>query len=373
MTETERVCELPVLPLRNIAFFPYNLMPFSVGRSESMAAIEAALASEEKTLAVVAQRQGDVEHPQQADLYAVGTKALIKQMGRESEEIGVILQGIERIELLEIKQKDSFLLSKCRSAPVQGKLGDEGEALRQEIFAAAEEFFSLAQAGPRTVDLRQLTAQIEDPMHLVYLLAMMLSLELEKAQKVLEANSPIEAMRLLHENLLHEVQIMELRKQIATQARSEIGREQREYYLRQQLGAIQKELGESSPEEAEIAELAKRIEEAGLPEDVAKEVNREISRLKRMPPSSSDYQVTRTYLDLVTDLPWNKQTDDILDLRTRGRFSTKTITVWRTSRRGSSNIWRYYGSIHTPTPPFCVLSDRRVWARRPLANRLPGR
>ncbi len=164
------------------------------------------------------------------------------------------------------------------------------------------------------LSIAQILSQFKDPLHKAYMLASMLSLDLEKEEQLLEANSRLAALRLMHEFLVHEVQIVELRQKIASQVQSEMSREQREYHLRQQLRAIQQELGEASGEQAEVDELRSRLEEAELPDDVRKEAERELSRLERLPAAAPDYQITRSYLELVLELPWNNLTQDNLDL-----------------------------------------------------------
>src|SRR5262249_51552034 len=152
------------------------------------------------------------------------------------------------------------------------------------------------------------------PLRLAYLLGSMLSLDVEKEQALLEAQTRAEALRLLHTYLSHEVQVLELRHKIASQAQTEMSREQRDYMLRQQLRAIQEELGEKTRKRADREDLRKRLAEATLPDEVRKEAERELSRLDRLPAAAPDYQVTRTYLELVLELPWRKSTADVLDL-----------------------------------------------------------
>ncbi len=168
---------------------------------------------------------------------------------------------------------------------------------------------------PTPIDIRQLAAQAGDPLRLTYLLASMLSLDSAKEQALLEAPTRVEALRLIHGYLSHEVQVLELRKKISSSVESEMTKQQREHMLRQQMQAIQDELGEKSPEKAEVDELRRRLAEADLPDEVRKEAERELTRLERMPAAAPDFQVTRTYLELVLELPWKKATEDVLDLK----------------------------------------------------------
>jgi ATP-dependent Lon protease len=168
--------------------------------------------------------------------------------------------------------------------------------------------------GPIPFTVQQLAAQAPDPLRLVYLIGSMLSLEVGKEQALLEAPTRLEALRLMHGYLSHEVQVLELRKKINSQVESELTKQQRDVLLRKQMQAIQEELGEQSPEKAEAQELRRRLAEADLPDEVRKEAERELNRLERLPPMAPDYQVLRTWLDLVLELPWTKATEDVIDL-----------------------------------------------------------
>lgn len=304
---------LPLLPLKNTILFPYVMLPVSVGRPTSMAAVEAALASEDKALCVFLQKDADVDQPQQSDLFTVGTKAVIKRMARSQDGIELVLQGTERVELIELQQPPPALKGVLKSAPVPDQEGTEVEALERELVDQAGRMQALIQPGAEG-NVAQLIAQLEGPMHLVYLLGAMVSLSADKAQALLEASTCVDAMRLLIEYLGHELQVLELQQQISSAAQTEMGRQQREYLLRQQLRAIQEELGESNPEQAETGQLRERLEQSELPEVVRKEVQRELSRLENLPAAAPDYQLTRTYVELVLELPWTKATDDKLDL-----------------------------------------------------------
>ena len=163
-------------------------------------------------------------------------------------------------------------------------------------------------------NIDQLAAQATDPLIMVFLIGSMLSLDVPKEQALLEVESRAEALRMLHGYLTHELQVLELRQKISSQAQNEMGREQKEYLLRQQLRAIQDELGEATPEKGDVQELRNRLLDADLPEDIHKEFERELSRMERLPSAAPDYQITRTYLEFVLELPWRKLTEDDLDL-----------------------------------------------------------
>jgi ATP-dependent Lon protease len=310
-----RIETLPLLPIKNMVIFPYLVTPLSVSRATSRAAIEAAAASEEKQIVIVAQRDGSIEEPQQNDLYTIGAKAIIRKMAKPRDEtIDLIVQGIERVAIIRVEQASSYLQARVRSLPLPTDKSDEVEALHRAILDLARKALSVAQpqAPPELFDM--LVSSSDDPLRLVYLLASMLSLDLEKEQALLEVQSRVEALRMMHTYLSHEVNVLELRNRIASAAESEMSREQREYLLRRQMKAIQEELGEKSPEQAEIELLRERLAEADLPDDVRKEAEREFSRLEKLPAIAPEYQVIRTYLEQILELPWHKSTQDEIDI-----------------------------------------------------------
>ena len=310
---SERGAVLPVLPLKNSVLFPHLLMPLAVGREASIAAIESALASEDKAIFVVAQRNPEVEEPAQNDLYSVGTTAVIKRMERAEGGMRLIIQGNERAELVGLETGERFLKAQLRFLPEPTDEGTEIEALHREVMTVASRIHSMVDPEAQ-LGLDQIMSQVTDVLHQVYLLASMLGLGLPPAQQLLEATTRKAALELVHGHLRHEAQVLELRQKIASQAQTEMGREQREYLLRQQMRAIQEELGEQSPEQADAVELRKRLEEADLPDEPRKEATRELGRLERLPTAAPDYQITRAYLELILELPWRKCTEDNLDL-----------------------------------------------------------
>jgi ATP-dependent Lon protease len=310
----DAVMVLPILPLKNTVLFPQLFIPLSIGRAPSVAAVEAALATEEKTFISVAQRDATVEQPGLDDLYTVGTQAVVKRAGRGENGLEIIVQGLERVAILKAEQTEPYLKARVRPLPWPEDTGTEVEALQGAVLELATRALSLVQL-PTPINIQQLAAQAGDPLRLVYLLGSMLSLDAAKEQALLEAPTRVEALRLIHTDLLHEVQVLELRKKISTSVESEMTKQQREHMLRQQMRAIQDELGEKSPEKAEVDELRTRLTEADLPDEVRKEAERELTRLERMPAAAPDFQVTRTYLELVLELPWKKSTEDVLDLK----------------------------------------------------------
>jgi ATP-dependent Lon protease len=304
---------LPLLPLKNSVLFPFALMPLAVGRPQSLAALEAASKGEEKLVAVFTQRNPETEDPKLEDLSRIGTKAVIRRMGRADGVVQTLVQGLERIELVGLDLSGAYPAATVRSAPLPSDTAPEVEALQRELIELASSIQELTQAEPR-IDFADLASQLDDPGQMVYLLGSMVSLEAAKALALLEAPTRLEAMRLLYEELVREKQVAEMRQKISRQASSEMSKEQREYLLRQQLRAINEELGEKSPEQAEVVELRKRLDEIQLPEDIRLEAERELKRLESTAVAAPDFQVTRAHLELLIELPWNEMTPDNLDL-----------------------------------------------------------
>jgi ATP-dependent Lon protease len=314
MEEVEQILHLPVVPLKTSVLFPGMLMPLTVGRPASVAAVDAALAVEDKELFVVAQRDSSVDAPSADDLFTIGAKVVIKRMARGQEgAVNLIVQGLERAVLIRLEETTPFLRGRIRLAPLPEEQGTEIEALRRAVLELASRVIQLAQPNAPG-EIAQMLAGSDDALQLTYLVASLLGLPVEKEQAVLEAPTRLDALRLLHTHLLHEVQVLELRNQINSTAHGEMERQQREYYLRQQLRAIQQELGEENPEQAESALLRQQMDQSDLPEEVRKEAERELGRMEKLPTASPDYHVIRTYLELLLELPWRKSTEDILDL-----------------------------------------------------------
>jgi ATP-dependent Lon protease len=304
---------LPVLPVKNAVLFPFLHMPFSVGRPTSIAAIDAAMASEEKELLVVCQRSSSVELPGKDDLYPVGVKAVIKKTVRgEDGRTQVIVLGLERVRIERLSRTEPYLEAEVTSYPLPLDGTAEVEALHRELVELAGEALSLAQPkAPPEISRTLLGA--DDPMELVFTLASIFGMDVEKLQALLEAPTRVEALRLMHAHLTHEMQVLQLRNKIASEAQSEMTREQREYVLRQQLRAIQEELG-GQGDAGDAGSLRDRLLKSDLPEEVRKEAERELNRLERLPAASPDHGVTRTYLEFLFELPWNKGSEHTLDL-----------------------------------------------------------
>jgi ATP-dependent Lon protease len=313
MSQKPKAVTYPVLPLKNSVLFPHLLMPLSVGRTRSLAAVEAALASEDKTLVVVAQQDPAADEPGRAELFDIGTLAVVRRMDRSESGMQILVQGMERVQLLTAEQEIPFLKIQVQSLPQPEDQGPEVDALQREVLTVAGKLAQLVDPRAQAV-FNQMTQQVSEPLQQVYLLASLLSLDLDKETSLIAAATRREALQRMHDYLNHELQVAELRQKIASQTQSGMEQQQRDYYLRQQLRAIQEELGEQSPEAAEAAELRVRLEKAELPELVRKEAEKELTRLARSPVNAPDYQVIRTYLELILELPWNRATEDNLDL-----------------------------------------------------------
>ncbi len=314
MSDQQNVKVLPILPLKNALLFPNLLMPLSVGRSTSLAAVKAALASEDKEIVLVAQRDPDVESPAQDDLYSVGTRAVIRRMSKPNESmVEVLVMGAERVTVLKVEEVDGYLQSRVLPSPLPEDGGAEVEALHGALIELSNKAIELTQVQAPP-EIRSLLASNDDPLRLVFLLASVLGLDVKKEQALLESQTRVDALRLMHSYLSHEIQVLELRSKIANNARSEMSKEQREYLLRQQMRAIQTELGEKGSDQAETDLLREQVEKANLPEEVRKETERELSRLEKLPSASPEHHVVRSYVEMILELPWNTGTDDRLDI-----------------------------------------------------------
>lgn len=291
-------------------------MPLTVGRERSIAAIDAAMKTEDKTILVVAQRDPLTEEPGLDELYTIGTKAMVKQIGRsEDGTVHALVQGLERVALLKAEQATPFLLVEARRLDNPADQGTEVQALHRAIQGLVTDLPRLIQA-PGIQEAAVAFSNEDNPVALAYRVASLLNLTVQDEQKLLESSSTIELLRSLYGALSKEIQILQLRDKITSEAQAKIGKTQREYVLREQLKAIQEELGEGEGEENEITGLKKKIHEADLPDPVRKEAEREIAKLAKVPPSSPDHQVLRTYLELVLELPWKKSSEDRLALST---------------------------------------------------------
>jgi ATP-dependent Lon protease len=314
--------EISVLPLQQTTLFPETIVPLAVGRTRSMAAVESALSTPEKLLACISLNKENVTGADAtpADLYDVGTLVMIKRMMRDDETMQLIVQGTERIRVLNWTQEQPYLRARVEILPeLVVEDPEEVEAIKRNMQAMIQQALAMLPQVPPEV--RVAVTAAEDPVRLAYFLASVLNLGVEQEQKMLEANTADELLRLAHGLLAREVEIMEIRSKIANEAQTEMNKAQRDYILRQQLKAIQKELGDDEGgERAEADMMRERLEAADLPDEVRKEAERELKRMEKLPSAAPDYHVIRTYLEYVLELPWKKSTEDKLDLKEARRI-----------------------------------------------------
>ena len=307
--------ELPVLPLRDTVLFPNSFMPLAVARESSVRLIDEAIAGG-KLIGVFAQRDPALDEPIQADLYDVGTATHIHKMFRLPDgSLRLIVQGLSRIRLDEVVAVKPYLRAAVSAVNDNLEDGDrlEIDALLRNIKSNFQKVVSLSPL--LSDDLQTLAMNIEEPARLADFIASSLStISTATKQEVLETLDIRARMDSLNRILIKELEVLELGSKIQSQVQSEVGRNQREYFLREQLKAIQKELGEDDEQQKEIAELREKIDASGMPEAVLKEANRELDRLSRMPVAAAEYTVSRTYLDWLVALPWNSRTDEVIDL-----------------------------------------------------------
>jgi len=301
---------LPVVPIKNTVLFPNLLMPLSVGRPRSIAAIQAALATEAKEILVVTQRDSSVEVPDPADLYPTATKAVIKRSSRSGDKFEILVLAVERVKLADFGG-DDYLRATFHPFPIaedSAEAEPEIEALHREVVGLAMNVLKHANVDLPAEYARAITSQA-DPLQMAWMLGSVLSMDVAVEESLLAVETRGEALRVVHAHLSHELQILEIRGKIASKAQDEMGKEQREYVLRQQLRAIQQELG-GKEGESELDLLRERLKAADLPEDVRKEADREMSRLDRLSTQSPDYNVGRTWLELILELPWPKSAQE---------------------------------------------------------------
>jgi ATP-dependent Lon protease len=313
--------ELPVLPLRDTVLFPNSFMPLAVAREASVRLVEEANATG-KLIGVFTQREASVEEPMQEDLYPVGTATHIHKMFKLPDgSLRLIVQGVERLTLDRILQARPYLRAAVTVAPDEKREEDhlEIDALQRNI---KSNFQSVVSLSPLlSDDLQTLAANITDPGKLADFIASSLAtIGTPVKQEILSTLDVRARMDALNRILIKELEVLELGSRIQSQVQSEVGKNQREYFLREQMKAIQKELGEGDEQAKEIEDLRGKIEAAGMPDAVKKEAVRELDRLSKMPVAAAEYTVSRTYVDWLIALPWAKRTEDSIDLK-----HTKTV------------------------------------------------
>jgi len=297
---------LAILPVRDTVLFPGAVLPLTVGRESSLALVNS-LEGEEKLLGVVAQLDPRIEDPAAADLHKVGTLAKVhKTVKMPNGNVVIFLEGLQRVNVLELIGLRPFLRARVEAQPeITGDVDAELEALQRN---AQDLFRDVVSHSPQlSDDLQSVALNIEDPGRLADFIAGTLpSLSTLLRQELIETPSVRKRLEMLIRELSKELEVLELRSKIHEQVQEQVGQNQREYLLREQMKAIQKELGESDDSGQEIDELRKKVDEAGMTAEAKKECDRELKRLAKMTPASAEYMVSRTYLEWMTSLPWAK-------------------------------------------------------------------
>lgn len=309
--------ELNILPLRDSVIYPMLIAPLSVAREAGVQLIDESIVGNNRVIGVVAQRQPQEENPGFDDVYEYGCAVIIRTLVKMPDAVRLIVQGVSRFKILERLNEAPYMRAKIQviDEPTVGdEKSEEIEALRRSVAALFEQAIRLSPQLPD--ELRTLTQAVQETNVMADLVAAHMTLDVEDKQKILETPGLQERLRSLLEMLSKEVRVLELTSKVQSEVNTELSKSQREYYLREQLKAIQRELGEVDERTEDLDELRKQIDEAQMSAEALKEVNREYDRLRRMNPGAPEYTVARTYIDWVTSMPWNKSTDDDLHLKT---------------------------------------------------------
>ncbi|ADH60435.1 ATP-dependent protease La [Thermoanaerobacter mathranii subsp. mathranii str. A3] len=312
---TEKKYILPMIPLRGLTIFPYMVLHFDIGREKSIRALEEAF-MKNQLIFVTTQKEVEVEDPTVDDVYKVGTITKVKQMLKlPGELIRVLVEGISRAEIQQITRDDEFFEVEVIEKEEQKEIEKtpELEALMRSVTSAFKEYVNMTSGLP--IESLYSVLNIEEPGRLADMIAAHISLNTNQSQQLLECFDVNKRLETLLEFLMKELEILSIEKEINAKVRSRIDKLQKEYYLREQLKAIKAELGETDEIDQEVEEYEKKIEEKDLPEEVRKKAKEELKRLSKMAPGSAEASVVRTYLDWILDLPWNYETEDILDLK----------------------------------------------------------
>jgi ATP-dependent Lon protease len=305
---------LPVLPLRDIVIFPFMIVPLYVSRDRSIKAVDQALA-DNRMILLVAQKSQDEEEPGPEDVHAVGTVAVIMRMLKLPDgRIRVLVQGVGRARVVGFEEGHPHLQARIESVPEPevAEKGLEIEALMRNVKGALEKSANLGK--PISPEVIVIATNMEEPGRLADLTASNLDLKVDGAQEILEALDPIERLRRVHELMAKELEVLNMQQEISSQAKGEMDRSQREFFLRQQIKAIQSELGEGNELSEEIASLRQKIQKVKMPKPVLEEVEHQVKKLERMHPDSAETATLRNWLDWMVTLPWSRSTKDNLDL-----------------------------------------------------------
>ncbi len=303
---------LPILPLRGLVVYPQTAVPLLVGQPRSIRLIDDNMGGE-RMIGLLASLDPEKEEPGPDELHRIGTVAVIHRLFRAPDgTMRLLVQGLVRMRVDEFTAEEPYLVAHITPIPETSGEGIEIEALMRNIGGQFKQLAELVPSIPG--ELMAATLNIEDPLQLVYTIATYMRMDLPDAQRILELDTAADKLRLLMGLLSKELEVLELGRKIQADAQSQIDRVQREYFLREQLKAIQRELGEADEQQMEVEEFRERIERAAMPPEVEKEARRELDRLSRLPTASAEYGVIRTYLDWLTDIPWRVVTEDNLDI-----------------------------------------------------------
>jgi ATP-dependent Lon protease len=305
---------LPLVPLRETVIFPEMIVPLQVGREKSVNALNAAVAGD-SLIALVTQRQAETEDVTEAsELYGVGTLARIAQVVQlQDGTVRAIVQGQQRLRLLGLEQKEPFLVARVAMEPGEAPAGVEVQALMRSVQAQIEQY--VANGAPVPPEAAVAARNITEPGLLADMVAYSPDMTTEQRQQLLETIDVVERLKLVSNFLARQIEILELKGKIQSEVKSEMDKTQREYILREQLKAIQRELGEDDPQQADINELREKVDAAGMPEEIKARALKEVDRMSRIPSASPEVGVIRTYVDWLISLPWNVSTDDNLDIK----------------------------------------------------------
>lgn len=306
---------LPVLPVRDIVVFPYMILPLFVGREMSIKAIDYSLSTNRMVL-LLTQKDLNVENPAPEDLFSIGTAALVMRMLKLPDgRVKILVQGLSKAKALKYDQTDPFFKASIEKITDQKTepLSIEDEALVRNAKGQLEKVVSLGKSI--LPDIMGVVENIEEPGRLADLVASNIGLKTEQSQEILEIIDPVQRLKRVSEILSRETELLTVQQKIQSEARGEIDKTQREYFLREQLKAIQKELGDIDERAEEIKEFKKKIEDAKMPEKVFKEAEKQLKRLEKMHPDSAEAGTVRTYLDWLVEIPWSKSTTDNLDIK----------------------------------------------------------
>jgi ATP-dependent Lon protease len=304
--------ELPILPLRGLVVYPHTAVPLTIGQPRSITLVDE-VAGGSRLLGLVAARNPELELPGPADLYRYGTVGMIQRLFRAPDgTIRLIVHGLARFQLEEFISLEPYLKARVMLMPESVEAGLEMEA---QVRAAKDQFQKIAELAPALPrEIITSVLMLEDPLHVAYTITNYQRMDLGEAESILEEDSALAKLKRLNGLLGREVEVLSLGQQIQQEARTEIEKVQREYFLREQLKAIQRELGETDEQAAEAEEFRQRLVAAGLPEEAEKQARRELDRLARLPTAAAEYGVIRTYLDWLVSLPWSAISEDNLDL-----------------------------------------------------------